>query len=932
VSDLISYYLRIPNAYCQWLGGLRWSYTQEVIQYEDVGTFVFCAEIAQFLEGFTSSRPLIHFGFVLHLLHLLGYGKLSPPAEALPLRQAFNGAGRPTRNAGALCAMLCRDITAVAGALNAVAVCRHLSSTASMPLGYLSWYVDPFTGSVEEPPLGPAAFENAVLVELRKFRPGDLRHWMRHGCGFVPDAGERIVRELTAVKPRTLDGVLADLAQNARLAGALPYVAQLVSALTLPPRRWDDQELPTGGYADVVTRGEPERILPSQFALDELEFIRRFAANELLYFRCEEPHVRTREKLVVVLDQGVRTWGLVRLLLSAATLAFGKLAARKGLPLFLAATSSPGRLLDPLHAQDQEIGELVEASDLSRNPGLALERVLEERAEGARDVVLLTHPRNLAEPDVAAAARRAGRGTRLFGVTVDPRGRMQVAEVKRGTPVKLAELQIDLSPATKPVAAPPPRVTATSGASLAVWQGDVEPIPYPFRFGVTGRLSESRFDFDHAGEWVLALGQNGMLHASKIDGSVAEMLPRPMYRGALILQIEAILGVAGGFVVVGHTGRQVTATHYDFGTRTCKTHILVPMAGSKPLPQFYSYSRNYHTVVARGPLTWAVDLATGQRDVYPHDHEGISRAVQACIEAQNHEYPPPQIYVVPPHGPRPNKGTTLELDEATGTLILEGVHPPWPPFVPRADGKPMLQGCKLVHARYRAATLAITCLRRGQPNHATVRVLLGPQGVPLCEYRHLASFNAFTLSCDGRQLAKLSADGRMLHVHDLTKGGGLTFVTPKGKYHQRLEVELGTDWITVRIGKSTHLFDWSSGTLVLRHGFLDLADTYIRTAPRVARKGGAANLTAYDPRRFYAGVQGDVSVVVDEFGQLVVFDCDNRLVCMFYVYRHQVAAWMPDGTRYGPARFSGGPDTPAALEKIGSALRAACARAKEKMI
>src|SRR5204862_51908 len=76
-------------------------------------------------------------------------------------------------------------------------------------------------------------------------------------------------------RPRSLQGMLAELAQQKRLSGAIPFVAQLVSALSLPPRRLTVPELPLGGYSDVSTRGQPEHLLPSQFALDDLEFVRR---------------------------------------------------------------------------------------------------------------------------------------------------------------------------------------------------------------------------------------------------------------------------------------------------------------------------------------------------------------------------------------------------------------------------------------------------------------------------------------------------------------------------------------------------------------------------------------------------------------------------------------------------------------------------------
>ena len=117
-------------------------------------------------------------------------------------------------------------------------------------------------------------------------------------------------------------------------------------ALTLPPRRLAQQELPVGGYADVTTRGHVDHILPSQFALDDWDFLRRYAEHELLYFRREEPHEQTRHELVVLLDQGVRTWGDVRLVLGAALLALGKQAVDRKLPFRVATTTSPGSL-DP---------------------------------------------------------------------------------------------------------------------------------------------------------------------------------------------------------------------------------------------------------------------------------------------------------------------------------------------------------------------------------------------------------------------------------------------------------------------------------------------------------------------------------------------------------------------------------------------------------
>jgi hypothetical protein len=297
-----------------------------------------------------------------------------------------------------------------------------------------AWLARMYPGrGAEVPPLEPADFEARVIGALDGLLDDILGHWLRHGRGPVGAAGEAAAR----LVPTGLSATLADLERRPRLAGTAPLIAPLAGALALPPRRLAHTEQPTGGYADVATRGLPEQILPVQFALDPEEFLRRFAEHELLYFHREEPHAPTAEELVVVVDQGVRTWGDVRLVLAAAALALGRQAARRDLPLLVAATSTDGAIITAEEAGREALGGLLEMSDLSPHPGRALERVLDAPAELLRDVVLLTHPRSLADPEVVAAARRAERGTRLFAVAVDSDGRVELSELRQGVPVTL---------------------------------------------------------------------------------------------------------------------------------------------------------------------------------------------------------------------------------------------------------------------------------------------------------------------------------------------------------------------------------------------------------------------------------------------------------------------------------------------------------------
>ncbi len=71
-------YLRLSSAYCDYLGGLRWSSQSDALEYHDGTTFVFTEEVALFLEGFASEGRLVHFGYVLHLLHMLRISAYAP--------------------------------------------------------------------------------------------------------------------------------------------------------------------------------------------------------------------------------------------------------------------------------------------------------------------------------------------------------------------------------------------------------------------------------------------------------------------------------------------------------------------------------------------------------------------------------------------------------------------------------------------------------------------------------------------------------------------------------------------------------------------------------------------------------------------------------------------------------------------------------------
>src|SRR5262249_14839198 len=164
-----------------------------------------------------------HFVFLLHLLHALRNG----PREGGPLGQrlgrAFAAARRPLRNAGAFCAVLCRDIPEVAGPVGPGEVLERLRG----PARRLRWDVadchDTFYLS-DLPPLDRAAFAKEILKQLAGYTDDELVEWFRHGRGPVRAAGQALARALPPPPPRTLTGALAALLERPRLARARPLV------------------------------------------------------------------------------------------------------------------------------------------------------------------------------------------------------------------------------------------------------------------------------------------------------------------------------------------------------------------------------------------------------------------------------------------------------------------------------------------------------------------------------------------------------------------------------------------------------------------------------------------------------------------------------------------------------------------------------------
>lgn len=895
-------YLLVPRRYLSDLGELQWSPACDAITDAEGNTLLVGASLAQFLEGASGNR-LVHFGFVLHFLHRL-LRDAPPTFERLQL--AWRDGGGSMRNAGALFAELTHALPRVPGEIDQ----RRLSALLRQQNNLIE--VHWLTHSATSPPLAPRAFDEHLQRLIGALSVEDLRHWFRHGRGLRVDDNAPAI-ELPLPPVRSLTGELEEALKRKRLFGVAPFVDQMISALTLPPRRVMFTELPVGGYSSVTNRGHPDQILPSEFAVDELEFLRRYAENELLYYRREEPQSQVREDLVVLLDQGVRTWGEPRLALSAAAVALGSRAVRRGMPVKYAATSNGGE------PTEEDIGDLLEASDLSANPGLALERVLEEPALENRDVVLLTHPRALLEDDVRIASRRAPQHVRLFALCIDEQCSAELFELRRGESVSLRRFQL-----ARPAPTRPEQVAAEKNAP---WKGPVEPVPLPFHIGLVGPVRQMAMDTQ--GLHLFTVSNHGYLHAWPLDGSSPELLPRPRGENEVLKELVTLTGVSGGVVSLHSDGARLQGHSYDaVARRVAELRGLEQLSATTVA---CDYLPEHHSLIVREPV--------GAREVLALDGRSTS---EARAQYAAHEGPlPPRLNIVsqPPDkflleaNTAPAQGAKanwLVYHAAEGKLAVLTGQAVWRAWRPRSDGGLLLKGAVVIEAVLAGETLGLRVNREGREH---VMLFRGPEWQFLGEFNTQNDLRGLAISADGKQFAFLSKPASVVCFRVLEVPVRTARVAG-GNYHTQLEVSVGDAWLTCYGGKFTHLLRWDRERLEIAflQGQRDIGQFIQRKKdaaalnPRMTTlRAGRAGPCRYDMTRFqrYGYSPRGLLIASDNLGQLCVFDKQEALVAMFFVYRGTVAGWLPDGTCYGPSSITGSPTTPDALGKIGRALKLA---------
>lgn len=223
---------------------------------------------------------------------------------------------------------------------------------------------------------------------------------LRLRTGLEPaDIPQPIPLELPEPQPagNTVRDLLQELEQDGEHAGMFRLVKRLLSVVTLPRPVSAPSDQPLGGVSDITNRGPFDRLLLSELAHDVDVLMSRVALNEALYIRREIPPTIPPRQRLVLLDCGIRMWGLPRLYAGAVALA---LAATQHDSVTTQIFRAEKHTIVPVELSSRaKFLEHLEVLELPVHPGLALPAFVSEGAGTAADYVIVTSEDVLADPE-----------------------------------------------------------------------------------------------------------------------------------------------------------------------------------------------------------------------------------------------------------------------------------------------------------------------------------------------------------------------------------------------------------------------------------------------------------------------------------------------------------------------------------------------------
>lgn len=250
--------------------------------------------------------------------------------------------------------------------------------------------------------------------------------------------------------PLTIRELLRELEQDEEHAGLVRLTRRLLAVVSLPRPISSPDDQPLGGVSDITNRGPFDRLLLSELAQDSDVLMTRVALNEAMYIRREVPPAFPPRDRLVLVDAGIRMWGLPRLYATAAALALAVMQDDAAQTRLFRPTSD-GVLPIDLTDRDELIDHLSRL-ELAVHPGAALEAFVAQAEGLPAEFVIVTGEDVLCDPEFRQCLTNQ-RMANLYVIAVTREGDLRLLQRTRQGERVLRQAKLDLNQ----ILAGPPR-------------------------------------------------------------------------------------------------------------------------------------------------------------------------------------------------------------------------------------------------------------------------------------------------------------------------------------------------------------------------------------------------------------------------------------------------------------------------------------------
>lgn len=318
--------------------------------------------------------------------------------------------------------------------------------------------------------------------------------------------------------------LINELLDSPEQGGFARIAKRLIASTTLPRKLAHAQQHEVGGYSDIANRGTPDRLLISELAQDDLTLAVRVAMNEAMYLHRETPPSTPHVRREILLDSGVRSWGVPRVLAVATALA---LAANTPKHATLRAWRGRGATLKEIDVTTRD-GLIEQLAALEADPHVAdavpeFSRELSTSPDPVEAIVIL--PDDALAEEACAQALRLLRAERLFVAAISRAGELRLSEYKpRGEKlIRAVKIELDQLFGTEA-----PRLIAPEKSRHDLAINRVHPFPLLLPHEVDSELTWS------VGSWgVLSITSDGRLMRWTEAGKGAEQICLGLPKGRL---------------------------------------------------------------------------------------------------------------------------------------------------------------------------------------------------------------------------------------------------------------------------------------------------------------------------------------------------------------------------------------------------------------